>query len=151
MSTLNDVYRKFGETAEAAQLLETELGNLLLSIEANEAGLFEQQNKELAQQIVNKINKSTLGNLLKKVEAKMGGVAATSILENALKERNRLSHSFYREHNFQRNSPEGCKVMLADLEKMHETILEAYKFALALAGFDIESLELPLPIDLMPI
>jgi hypothetical protein len=29
MPTLDDVFRKFGETAEAAQLLETELGNLL--------------------------------------------------------------------------------------------------------------------------
>jgi hypothetical protein len=30
MTSLDDVYRKFGETAEAAQLLETELGNILL-------------------------------------------------------------------------------------------------------------------------
>ena len=145
MSILDDVYRKFGETAEAAQLLETQLGNLLLFIEGAEENLFDQQNKELAQRIVNKINKSTLGSLLKKIEEKMGGVAATSILENALNERNRLSHSFYREHNFRRNSPDGCKIMLQDLEKIHEIILEAYVFSLALSGTDIESLELPLP------
>ena len=30
MPTLDDVYRKFGEASEAAQLLETELGTLLL-------------------------------------------------------------------------------------------------------------------------
>ena len=30
MPDLNEVYRKFGEVAEAAQLFETELGNLLL-------------------------------------------------------------------------------------------------------------------------
>jgi hypothetical protein len=29
VNSLDDVYRKFGETAEAAQLLETELGTLL--------------------------------------------------------------------------------------------------------------------------
>lgn len=34
MPTLHDVYRKFGETAEAAQLLETELGNVLLLLGA---------------------------------------------------------------------------------------------------------------------
>jgi hypothetical protein len=31
MPTLNEVYRKFGEVAEAAQLLETELGNMLIA------------------------------------------------------------------------------------------------------------------------
>lgn len=147
MATLDDVYRKFGETAEAAQLLETELGTLLLTIEAAEAGLFEQQNKELAQKIVHKINKSTLGNLLRKIEEKKGGVAATTILENALTARNRLSHSFYREHNFHRNTPEGCDLMLQDLERVHEIIMEAYKFTLALAGHNIDCMELPLPID----
>ena len=30
LRTLDDVYRKFGEASEAAQLLETELGTLLL-------------------------------------------------------------------------------------------------------------------------
>ena len=30
LPTLDDVYRKFGETSEAAQLLETELATLLL-------------------------------------------------------------------------------------------------------------------------
>ena len=32
MPTLDDVYRKFGETAEAAQLLETDLGTIALMI-----------------------------------------------------------------------------------------------------------------------
>jgi hypothetical protein len=32
MLTLDDVYSKFGEAAEAAQLLETELGNMLLLV-----------------------------------------------------------------------------------------------------------------------
>ena len=34
MPTLDDVYRKFGETAEAAQLLETELGTALMVVGA---------------------------------------------------------------------------------------------------------------------
>jgi hypothetical protein len=48
MSTLNDVYQKFGEVSEAAQLLETELGTLLLSIRADEHALFSGGNPELA-------------------------------------------------------------------------------------------------------
>ena len=34
MPTLDDVYRKFGEASEAAQLLETELGTMLLTVGA---------------------------------------------------------------------------------------------------------------------
>ncbi len=54
MANLDDVYRKFGEAAEAAQLLETELGNILLAIEGSEKGLLERQDKELARNILNK-------------------------------------------------------------------------------------------------
>lgn len=152
MTNLNDVYRKFGETAEAAQLLETQLGNILLSIEEIEIDLIQHHDKELARYILNKINRSTLGGLLKSVEKRLGGSKVTnSIFENALHERNRLSHSFYREHNFRRNSSQGCEIMLQDLEKMHETILEAYKVTLALSGHDIESLDLPLPTRHLPI
>ena len=39
MPTLDDVYRKFGETAEAAQLLETELGTALMVVDALEENL----------------------------------------------------------------------------------------------------------------
>jgi hypothetical protein len=46
--TLDDVYRKFGETAEAAQLLETQLGNMLLLSHGAEAGLFTEPNPEIA-------------------------------------------------------------------------------------------------------
>ena len=152
MANLDDVYRKFGEAAEAAQLLETELGNILLAIEGSEKGLLERQDKELARNILNKIERSTLGTLLRSIENKIGDSKTTNtILEKALHERNRLSHSFYREHNFRRNSSEGCEVMLQDLEKMHEAILEAYKITLALSGIDIESLDLPLPTGHVPI
>ena len=41
MPTLDDVYRKFGEASEAAQLLETELGTLLLVHKCTDAGLLE--------------------------------------------------------------------------------------------------------------
>jgi hypothetical protein len=41
MLTLDEVYRKFGEVAEAAQLLETELGTIRLNAEGIEHDLFE--------------------------------------------------------------------------------------------------------------
>ena len=67
MTSLDDVYRKFGETSEAAQLLETELGNILMMIKGLENNLIQEQNTDLALSIYRKINKSTLGQLLKQI------------------------------------------------------------------------------------
>jgi hypothetical protein len=44
VSTLDDVFRKFGESAEAAQLLETELGTMLLLIRGTEEKLITEPN-----------------------------------------------------------------------------------------------------------
>jgi len=62
--SLNEVYRKFGEVAEAAQLLETELGNLLLLHRGVEAGLLENKDPEAAARILEQINRNTLGQVL---------------------------------------------------------------------------------------
>ena len=141
MPTLDEVYRKFGEVAEAAQLLETELGTIRLCAEGREHDLFSGDKGELATEIYNKINKSTLGQLLKRL-AKSAGISddLELLLANALAERNQLFHSFYRKHNFRRNSYEGCAKMLEDLERKHEMILDAYKAVLRLSGVDLDKL-----------
>lgn len=61
MPTLDDVYRKFGETAEAAQLLETELGNVLLLLGAFEDDLLAGMNRSRAADLLSEIDTSTLG------------------------------------------------------------------------------------------
>jgi hypothetical protein len=147
MPTLDEVYRKFGEVAEAAQLLETEFGTMLLCAQGVEHDLFAGDKSELATEICNKINKSTLGQILRQL-AKSAGFSGDFdlLLANALAERNRLFHSFYRKHNFRRNLDEGRAKMLSDLERMHETILDAYKAVLALEGIDLDKLmDMPLP------
>ncbi|MDS1873253.1 hypothetical protein [Vibrio vulnificus] len=141
MTTIDEVYRKFGEASEAAQLLETELGTLLIQLLAADKGLFEESNPEIAQKLVNDVNKSTLGQLIRRVgynsETEEQMVAMFS---NALKTRNRLAHNFFREHGLGRNSATGRKAMLEDLEVMHSNLLEAYKGALLLSGIDLNAL-----------
>jgi hypothetical protein len=141
MPTLDEVYRKFGEVAEAAQLLETELGTIQLWAEGMEHDLFAGDKRELATEIYNKIDKSTLGQLLKRL-SKSAGLAGDleMLLANALAGRNQLFHSFYRKHNFRRNSNEGRAKMLEDLDRKHETILEAYKAVMRLSGIDLDKL-----------
>ncbi len=145
MPTLDEVYRKFGEIAEAAQLLETELGTIRLFAEGWEHDLFAGDKGELAAKICNKINKSTLGQLLKQSAGISGDLEL--LLANALAERNQLFHSFYRKHNFRRNSDEGRAKMLEDLERKHETILDAYKAVMRLSGVDLDRLaNVPMPM-----
>lgn len=141
MPTLDDVYRKFGEASEAAQLLETELGTMLLEVTAIEANLINNPDSERATEIYKRINKHTLGQLIKKLDKKTYSVSRLeSLLERALATRNKLAHSFYLKHNFRRNSEEGRAVMMDDLEDMHQQLLEAYKAIMLLQGIDLEKL-----------
>jgi hypothetical protein len=152
---LDDVYRKFGETAEAAQLIETELGNMLLIILAAENSLFSQPDSARAAEILETINRQTLGQLLRKLKMKTEIIAdLEELLWKALQERNRLFHSFYRQHNFRRNSDDGRVLMLKDLETLHDTLLAAYKAIMLLSGVDLEAMAMrpvPLPIRHIPI
>ena len=141
MAILQDVYCKFGEVAGAAQLLETELGNIGLLLDAAKHDLIESWDPARAGALLDSINRRTLGQAIKHLGAKEEPFADLPVkLERALAERNRPAHSFYREHNFRRNSEQGQRMMLDDLESMHTTILGAYKLVLLLVGVDIDAL-----------
>ncbi|WNO10500.1 hypothetical protein [Teredinibacter sp. KSP-S5-2] len=141
MTTLDDVYRKFGEVSEAAQLLETELGTILIEASAIEAGLIKSPDPEKATEIYKKIDRNTLGQLIKKLGKKTEDIGCVEELLNmALATRNRLAHSFYMQHNLRRNSVDGRKVMIDDLEGMHDQLLDAYKALMLTQGIDLEKL-----------
>jgi len=153
MPTLDDVYRKFGQTAEAAQLLETQLGNDLFFESAVGEGLLERQNPTRAQELLDRVNSQTFGQLLTRLKAK--GLTSDEVAEaltEALNERNRLFHNFYRQHNFRRNSDAGRALMMQDLDAMHEALIRAYKLLLLLSGVDIDALpDGPYPDKHLPI
>ena len=153
MATLEDVYLKFGETSEAAQLLETELGTLLMMNRAEQTGLLDTPDSEKASDIYSSINRYTLGQLLTQLNKSGDEISHISeLLLQALNERNRLSHSFYRQHNFRRNSDEGCEVMLKDLDETHDILLKAYIAVLSLSGIDLDESKINvLPTGHLPI
>lgn len=153
MPTLDDVYRKFGEASEAAQLLETELGTILFMVGALDAHLLDQPDPVRASDLLNSINRQTLGHVLKSLNRSTDSlVHLESLLLLALTERNRLSHSFYRQHNFRRNSDEGRRLMMEDLESIHDVLLEAYKAVILLSGVDLENANITaLPARHVPI
>jgi len=125
--SIDEVYCKFGEAAEAAQLLETQIGTLLFEHGIINSTFFIEQNIQSASDLMNKINRQTLGQLLKGLIKTQPAADIEALLSNALQERNRLLHSFYRQHNFRRNTEEGRALMLADIEFIHLVLIDAYK------------------------
>ena len=156
MPSLEDVYEKFGFAAEAAQLLETELGNKLLIAGVVEAGLLENPDPGLANDILSSINKQTLGQLLRSLKSSPDQLPELErMCMRALAERNRLFHSFYRQHNFRRNSDRGREQMIADLDSIHNALLDAYKAVVKLSGVDLDKsglgMDPELPTQHLPI
>ena len=153
MPTIDDVYFKFGFASEAAQLLETELGTLLFRAGAIDAGLFENPDHDKAWEMSKLVNRKTLGQLIRSLgNTDYSLDDLDEILSKALGERNRLIHSFYRQHNNRRNTEEGCTIMLEDLESIHETILDAYKAVMRLSGFDIDAMTIEkVPTEHLPL
>lgn len=153
MPTLDDVYWKFGYAAEAAQLLETELGTMLIIHGVVEENLVNQPDPNRAAELFRQIDKHTLGQLIIKLKVKNQSIAnLEDVLAKALDERNRLFHSFYRQHNFRRNSDEGRQQMFDDLESIHKMLLNAYKAVMLLSGVDLDKVSATdLPTKHLPI
>ncbi len=141
MPSLDDVYQKFGEASEAAQLLETELGTMLIIHRVIDEDILDDPDRGKAIQIFEKMNRSTLGQLLRQLGKGTDSLTdIEELLSRALTERNRLAHSFYRQHNFRKNSNTGRAFMLEDLENIHGTLIEAYKALMRLSGIDLDKM-----------
>jgi hypothetical protein len=142
MATRDEIYAKFGITAEAAQLFETELGTLLLWAHGLRNGWHVAHDSGRAQAVLNDIDRSTLGQLLATLKKH---VALDDQLEDrfasALKARNRLKHGFFERHNFRIQTDEGRDVMLADLEKLHDELFNAWQIASAMTTIATQFLE----------
>jgi hypothetical protein len=117
------------------------------------ADLLNNSNPERVSELLGKINRQPPGQLIKNAKGDINSISQLeTLLSQALTERNRLAHSFYREHNFRRNSDEGRQIMLDDLESIHHTLLEAYKAVLLLSGIDLDFVVLEgLPTRHLPI
>ena len=120
---------------------------MLFMAGAIDAGLVENTDPARAAELLSFVNRQTLGQLLKSLNRSTDSPnELDDVLRRALAERNRLSHSFYREHNFRRNSEEGRVLMMKDLESIHDVLLDAYKAVMQLSGVDLENAS----VDVLP-
>lgn len=135
VATRDELYAKFGATAEAAQLFETELGTLLLGARGLTHGWHVEPDGESALKLLRDIDRSTLGQLLAKLkDCFKCDDAVTAKFASALKARNRLNHGFYERHNFAIQTDGGRDAMVADLEALHQELLEAWQIAGAITS-----------------
>lgn len=135
MATRDELYTKFGITAGAAQLFETELGKLLLSISAIENGWYVKPDPVNARKELDQIEAHTLWRLLGVLKGKVPfDEHLAERFASALKARNRLNHGFFERHNFKIQTDEGRDVMIAYLEEPHEELFQVWRFASGLTA-----------------
>jgi len=103
VATRDDLYAKFGITAEAAQLFETELGTLLLCARGLESGWHVVPDVASGRDLLREIDRSTLGGLLTKLKRHVEiDDHLSARFASALAARNRLgTTASYERHNFQ--------------------------------------------------
>jgi hypothetical protein len=123
------LYAEFGMTAEKAQVLETEAGNVALSY----LTLFVNTDKitpeetEMYRSVVDDTNRKTLGALLKHIKGQLNfDDALVGVIDEGVKQRNYLTHHFFRTHNFALFSEEGRKVMFAELKEIQAKLDKAH-------------------------
>ena len=130
MATRDELYAKFGVTAEAAQLFETELGTLILCVRGLEEGWHAEPDSDAAMRLLLDIDRKTLGGLLAKLrESFLFDEDLTDLFATALNCRNRLNHGFFERHNYAIATAEGRDAMVADLEKSHQRLFDAWQMA----------------------
>ena len=126
---LKALYFEFGRTAEMAQVMEVEAGNLALAFVslAFDPSKITDEERHFFKAIIDDVNSRTFGNLLKQIR-KIGSVSEDieKIINEALEKRNYLVHKFFRNHNLQINTEEGRKEMRAELEEIYKSLSQAH-------------------------
>ena len=141
MASRSAVFEKFGQTAEVAQLFETDLGTILLALEGEQRSWHLSPDPDSASAFYEKLNKKTLGQILTGVKSFVDlDDHVETIFQRALSARNRLNHGFFEGHNFAIYSPEGRDAMLADLEKLHTELFAAWQTSQRVSSFLVERL-----------
>lgn len=130
MADRHELYAKYGIAAEAAQLFETELGTLLLGLQGLENDWHLLPDGAAALEVLENIDRSTLGRLLNDLKRY---ITIEGDLEecfaSALKARNQLMHGFFERHNFGIQTEDGRKMMIADLDRLHDECFAAWRAA----------------------
>ena len=148
------MYAKDGQVAEKAQVLETEVGNVVLAFFAlfNGTKEMDEQKKEFYSQLLSEVNRKTLGGLLKHVKTIVEFDAKTlQIVDTALDKRNYFTDHFFRTHDFSIYNEDGRSEMLQELTDIGEHFDLAHACLAALTGqlMKISGIAIPDPATMI--
>jgi hypothetical protein len=139
VASRDEVYAKFGITAEAAQLFETELGTIILGISGLQNGWYVVPDVVRARSTYVDINRKTLGQLITNLKKHIDlSDDLETRFKSALDARNRLIHGFYERHNFKIDSDQGRDEIIIDLEILHQELFNAWQVAGAISSIIFE-------------
>lgn len=126
---LDELYAKFGRTAEMAQVMELEAGNLALSyvLIAFDVNNLTKEQKLFLKSLSEDIDRRTFGNLANILKKSMNiDKTIKDRIDSALEKRNYLTHRFFRTHNFAIHSAEGRAKMIEELSNLYEAFYIAH-------------------------
>ncbi|AXT28188.1 hypothetical protein D1823_17420 [Ruegeria sp. AD91A] len=97
MASRDQLYAKFGITAEAAQLFETALGTVVLASKGHNNNWYVEQDPKAAAMALETIESSTLGRVLAmlKQELRFEDDLVISQFKRGLIAKNKLFHGFF--------------------------------------------------------
>lgn len=125
---LEELYALFGRTAEMAQVMELEAGNLAMAyaLIAFDVENLTKDQKLFVKSLSEDVDRRTFGNLVNLIKISMNvDQKIVEAIDSALAKRNYLTHRFFRTHNFAINSSKGR----ADMVKELSGLREAFSFA----------------------
>ena len=126
---LQNLYTEFGRTAEMAQVMEVEAGNLALTFVslAFDPETITDDERRFFRAVAEDVNRRTFGYLLKEIR-KIGNIdeEIESSINMALEKRNYLVHGFFRTHNLGIHSKEGREAMRRELQEIYEALSRAH-------------------------
>jgi hypothetical protein len=126
---LQELYAQFGRTAEMAQVMELEAGNLalayvLIAFDVNNLTI---EQKDILKSVSEDIDRRTFGNLVTLMKQNMNiDQSIEDAIDSGLERRNYLTHRFFRTHNLGIHSVEGRAKMAEELSGLNETFSRAH-------------------------
>ncbi|CAK1768910.1 conserved hypothetical protein [Vibrio crassostreae] len=131
---MNEVYKKFGEASELAQLLEHELGTLLIRI-LDVTPKFVTTQPEMAWMLLDDVYTPALRRFIRQQKGQHQEEQVMQALNEAFKALHGLHHGFFRTYH-------GCSEteMLEALETVVMSLWQGYRSVMLLSGVDVDEL-----------
>jgi hypothetical protein len=120
-----ELYAEFGIAAEKAQVFEVDAGNVALSFLALfvDTDQISTEQRDMFQKLTDDVDRKTLGSLLRLIKSVITiDQTILRVVDEALEQRNYLTHKFFRTHNFALFDVAGRKAMIDELKHIQSKL-----------------------------